>query len=343
MTDIEVYYPTGRNLADWEGSHAMGALPDRWPYGLNKMALHGEVSLRPVEALPLRPIGVARYLLLAGRSGNSSKLHLPAIAWDEDLALRLAAERPYSAKFCGVIWTTDRLVRRDASIKDALLKAVLPRFRGLWVLSRAQIPVLNDWLGGKVPPIEFLRFGIDEQFFSASPYPKEPMILSIGRDRDRDPDTLFEALDEIRRKRPDARIVVQTTSDRPLPPGVTSIQMLPHAELRDLYRQASIVLVATKPNLHVSGMTVALESMATARPVIMSQTPGMEDYVEDGVAGLLYSPGDAEGMARGALKLLDDPIAAASMGLRGRQAIEDRHTTAEMACRIREMVLRPLA
>jgi hypothetical protein len=67
MTDIEVYYPTGRNLADWEGSHAMGALPDRWPYGLNKMALHGEVSLRPVEALPLRPVGVARYLLLAGR------------------------------------------------------------------------------------------------------------------------------------------------------------------------------------------------------------------------------------------------------------------------------------
>jgi glycosyltransferase involved in cell wall biosynthesis len=339
MTDIEVYYPTGRNLADWEASHARGALPDRWPYGLNKMALDGHTSLRPVEALPLRPLEVAKSLLRRRRTGFTGRTHSHAIAWDEDLALRLAAERPYSAKFCGVIWTTDRLVRRDSSIKDTVLKAILPDFSGLWVLSRPQIPVLNEWLGSKVPPIEFLRFGIDEQFFTPSPYPHDPMILSIGRDRDRDPDTLFEALHEIRRDRPDARIVVQTTSDRPLPPGVTGIQMLPHAELRDLYRRASVVLVATKPNLHVSGMTVALESMATARPVVMSRTPGMEDYVEDGMTGLLYSPGDAEGMARGVLRLLDDPGGAELMGHQGRRAVEDRHTTAQMARRIREMVL----
>jgi glycosyltransferase involved in cell wall biosynthesis len=186
--------------------------------------------------------------------------------------------------------------------------------------------------------MEFLRFGIDENFFTAHSYPQVPLVISLGRDRDRDPVTLFEAMEEVKRLKPETSIAVQTTSDRPVPAGVRVLPMMPHAELRDLYRKASVVVVATRPNVHVSGMTVALEAMATARPVVISRTSGMEDYVQDGISGLLVAPGDAKAMATSVLDLLADPGAAANMGRRGRDIVERRHTSTQMAGQIHRII-----
>lgn len=342
-TDIEVFYPSGRNLPNWEASYSQGAVPDRWPYGLNRMDCAEGLSVNAIEAQPLKPISLARALLRINVSSRVSSRATTAIAWDEDLALRLAVERAHAAKLAGVIWCTDRIFNGQKTTKDALLRRILPRFSGLWTLSRAQTSVLGDWLGHNSPPLEFLRFGIDHEFFGPAPYPEKPLVLSIGRDRDRDPSTLFDALEEIKRMRPDARIAVQTTSERPLPAGVEAVPMLPHAELRDYYKKASVVLVATRPNLHVSGMTVALETMATARPIVISRTPGMDDYVDDGVDGLLYAPGNSKGMADGVLNLLADPVLAEKMGLAGRESIECRHTTELMAQALGELIVKRTA
>ena len=85
-------------------------------------------------------------------------------------------------------------------------------------------------------------------------------------------------------------------------------------------------------------MTVALESMATGRPVVMSDTPGMRDYVDDGTTGLLYPCGDASGMAEGILGLLDAPEVAAQMGRRGIEKVSALHTTDLMAKSLRQIV-----
>lgn len=339
MANIEVFYPSGRNLAAWETSYAAGSVPDKWPYGLNMVRSASDSSFEAIEAGPLKPTSLAKELLLQTlRNPRNKPSEDVAIAWDEDLALRLASERAETAKLSGVIWTTDRIVRREKNVKDVLLKRFLPQFEGLWALSRPQISVLQDWLGRTAPPIDFLRFGIDQNFFTPFPYPDKPLILSVGRDRDRDPKTLFAALEEIKRLRPDVEVAVQTTSSVPVPDGVTSVPMLPHAELRNYYRRASVVVVATQPNLHVSGMTVALESMATARPVVVCDTPGMSDYVEDGVTGLLVSPFDVKGLAGAVLSLLADRDAAARMGVCGRERIERLHTTEQMARSLRDII-----
>lgn len=339
MANLEVFYPTGRNLPEWEALYALGAVPDRWPYGLNRMGSNTDISIHAVEAQPLKPIGLAGAMLRGGGSNALRDRNRTAIAWDEDLALRLAVERAGTTRLAGVIWCTDRIYSGRRTAKDALLRRILPSFSGLWTLSRAQVGILDDWLGRNAPPIEFLRFGVDHEFFSPAAYPEEPFVLSIGRDRDRDPATLLGALEEIKRLKPEARIAVQTTSESPVPAGVETLPMLPHSTLRDYYRKASVVLVATRPNLHVSGMTVALESMATSRPVVISRTPGMDDYVADGVSGLLCAPGDSKGMADGVLSLLADPVAAEKMGRVGREIVEGHHTTERMAERLRGIIL----
>lgn len=341
MGNIEVFYPSGRRLSDWETAYDNGTVPDRWPYGLNKIDPTPNYSVHATEARPLRSVGLGLTMLSKFPPKKSGLAKSLAIAWDEDLALRLAVERAAIPKFSGVIWCTDRIYRGQRTVKDAVLRRILPGFSGLWTLSRAQITVLRDWLGQDAPPIEFLRFGIDHGFFRPAPYPKKPLVLSVGRDRDRDTDTLFEAFEEIKRLRPNTRIVAQTTSERSAPAGVELLPTLSHDKLRAYYQQASVVVVATRPNLHVSGMTVALESMATARPVVISRTPGMDDYVEDGLSGILFQPGDSRGMAHSVASLLADPVAASKMGRAGREAVELHHTTDKMTDSLKEIIFRP--
>src|SRR3978361_2238392 len=50
----------------------------------------------------------------------------------------------------------------------------------------------------------------------------------------------------------------------------------------------------------------ALEGMACHVPAIATRVGGVPELVEDGMNGLLYSVGDVEGMARGAIDLLPD-------------------------------------
>lgn len=336
MSHLEIYYPTGRDVPAWEQAHAAGDVPDRWPYGLHKLGRSSELRVKSVEAKALRPLGLAK--TLASRSVPAAETKPTSIAWDEDLALRLITERPKHQKFAGVIWATDRIAAKQTGPKDLLLKALLPRMNGLWALSQPQTELIRDWLGKDAPPVHFLRFGIDHHFFTPCEYPDRPLVLSIGRDRDRDPKTLFAVAEEVLRSRPDAEVVIQSGSSLRPPAGVQVIPSIPHRQLRDYYRRASVVAVATRPNVHVSGMTVALESMATGRPVVMSDTPGMRDYVDNGVTGLLFPCGDSSGMAEGIISLLDSPKVAAQMGQMGTERIRALHTTDLMAESLRQIV-----
>ena len=105
---------------------------------------------------------------------------------------------------------------------------------------------------------------------------------------------------------------------------------LTHRELRDLYGRAAVVAIATRPNLHVSGMTVLLESMATARPVVLTGSPGVEDYATDGETALLVPTRDAGGLADRVLGLLADPGEARALGERARASVEARLTSDHM-------------
>jgi glycosyltransferase involved in cell wall biosynthesis len=305
-------------------------VPDELPYGLHKLDRHGLDTrwLSVPEATPAQKIA-----LIARPRGRSRDADW-SLAWDEYAAVRLLAARPGARVATGVIWATDELGHGPASrARSRFLLRSIRNAELVWALSRAQVPALAAAWSGRAPRIEFVPFGIAADYFTPAPLPDRPSVLSVGNDRDRDHTTLLDALALVHRRRPDARIRVQLPGTPLLPDGVELLPRMSHDALREEYRDATVLAIATRPNLHVSGMTAALEAMATGRPVAMTGTPGIDDYVRDGESGLLSEPGDSAALANNIIASLDTQ-AARDMGARGREAVEKRFSTDLLAERL---------
>lgn len=68
-----------------------------------------------------------------------------------------------------------------------------------------------------------------------------------------------------------------------------------------------------------------LEAMATGLPCLASRLPGITDWVIDnGVNGLLFTPGEKEELAKGLRELLADPRLRKELGRAARWTIEER-------------------
>jgi N-acetyl-alpha-D-glucosaminyl L-malate synthase BshA len=68
----------------------------------------------------------------------------------------------------------------------------------------------------------------------------------------------------------------------------------------------------------------ALEAMACKVPSIATRVGGVPELIDDGETGLLYSVGDVDGMAEGALDLLTDKARMNSMREAGRKTAQKR-------------------
>ncbi|MGA6094905.1 glycosyltransferase family 4 protein [Microbacterium sp. NPDC079356] len=330
-----MFYPAARDLGAWADRHASGTAPDRWPYGLDRLDAHLPRVIARNFAPATTLTRAARRIILAMPPSRRPSRPV-GVTWDENAGALLSASVGLSARYSGVVWLTDSVARRGEAAFRGMRRA-LRRMDGLWVLSQAQMAPLVEFLGPDGPPVHYVRFGVDHEFFRRAPYPERPLVVSVGGDRDRDPETLLRAMAILRRHRPDVEIVVQSRTTLSPPEGVTVIPYLTHVELRDLYARASVVSLATRPNLHVSGMTVGLEAMATGRPLVITRTPGMDDYFGGTSAARMVEVGDADAVARETLAALDDP-ASASVVASARAHVEGGFTTAHLAERIARIV-----
>ncbi|WP_083853116.1 MULTISPECIES: glycosyltransferase family 4 protein [unclassified Rhodococcus (in: high G+C Gram-positive bacteria)] len=334
---LEVAFARANGVAAWKSRSCKSDVPDEWPYGLNRLAMHFD----DVRAADLDRASVWSLALSLSRLRSFQRKSVDvSIAWDERAAVRMVNRRAATRMLCGVIWATDEVCRGERKFENRFVKKILRQMDGVWCLSRAQLPVVADWLGRGGPAVCYLPFGIDETFYTYVPYPtgRSPIIVSFGIDRDRDPETLFESLDLVIKHRPDVRALVQTDSELTAPTGVKKIGRVSHRDVHRMYGESALAMVATRQNLHASGLTVTLEAMSTGRPVVISGTPGLEDYVENGVSGYLVEPECPEGMARAALSVLGNPEVAIEMGRAGRLRVEKNFTTALMSRHIADMV-----
>jgi glycosyltransferase involved in cell wall biosynthesis len=71
---------------------------------------------------------------------------------------------------------------------------------------------------------------------------------------------------------------------------------------------------------------IVLEAFAASVPVIATAVGGTPELVDDGVNGLLISPGSAAAMATACAQLLAAPQRRAAMGRAGRIKVEDHFT-----------------
>lgn len=75
----------------------------------------------------------------------------------------------------------------------------------------------------------------------------------------------------------------------------------------------------------------AVEAMAAARPLVLTDVGGCPELVVNGPAGLVVPPGDAAALAEALLRLLDDPAARLAMGRAGRAWAREAHSMETMA------------
>jgi len=116
-----------------------------------------------------------------------------------------------------------------------------------------------------------------------------------------------------------ARVTIASGSvTRPTPENVVAGRV-PHERFGELLRGCRVVVVPLARGIERSaGQQTYLNAMAAGKLVIVTDSPGARDYVDDGVTGLVVPPGDGTAL-RGALDwCLDDRNAAEHDAMRGR-------------------------
>ena len=187
-------------------------------------------------------------------------------------------------------------------------------------------------IGAAIDPSRFGP-GIDGSHVRASlgiPPPEEGhMVLFVGRlVPHKGVEFLLEA---VHRLRPSATVVVAgegpqrqalQRSAEALGVGTRVVFAggVPHEELPTYYRAADVLVLPSISRLEAFGL-VGLEAMASERPVVLSDIPGVREVIEDGKEGLLAPPADPEGLAARINELLDDPGRRREMGARGRERV----------------------
>jgi glycosyltransferase involved in cell wall biosynthesis len=59
------------------------------------------------------------------------------------------------------------------------------------------------------------------------------------------------------------------------------------------------------------------------KPVIVADDCGADEYVTNGVDGILLSPGDMEGMRAAIVQVMSDPAYAKRLGENGKRVMQD--------------------
>jgi glycosyltransferase involved in cell wall biosynthesis len=222
--------------------------------------------------------------------------------------------------------------------------------------------------------VSLVPYQVDTAFWRPQPVPEERLICSAGLEH-RDYPTLFRAVDGLD---VDVVIGAasywshqRNTAHGAAKPANVRIGSFDYAALRALYARAAVVVVPLHDVNFQAGVTTILEAMAMGKAVIVTRTQGQFDLVEDRRAatrspssdlpprprghGLLRAlaaqdgselepngfyvlPGDAAGLRRAIVYLLDHPEERARLGAAGRRMVERWMTVDQFAHRLGDLV-----
>jgi glycosyltransferase involved in cell wall biosynthesis len=99
-------------------------------------------------------------------------------------------------------------------------------------------------------------------------------------------------------------------------------------DVRALVRASDIVLL---PSLWENSPYSCLEAMAAGRAVVTSNQGGMPELIQDGVNGLLATPGDAASFIDRIERLIEDPALRERLGSAARATILTKHRHTHVA------------
>lgn len=328
---VFVMLPRHLDAAYWEKCFARGDAPDETPYGYHLAREMGaevtfsQPTLTTWGLLGLLDRGI-KYLLgfdirHAWRNRTAVFGSDFDIIWTHTeyehlgiAALKFLSKRKGVPVLAQSIWLIDewkRFGRLRKVFYGLLMKqAAITTFHSPENRSMAQHLGLHS-------KTELLRFGI-----SMDSYPLESprlrfdtrrpiRVLAMGNDRHRDWHTLFAALGQ----RPEFELRVGSAKwPRSLQADNIRASTITQEEVRAAYAWADCVVVPLTANLHVSGITVILEAVATGVPVVATRAGGLEAYFDE-VAIQYVPPKNAEALRAAIHAIAQTPAAALEKAL----------------------------
>lgn len=177
--------------------------------------------------------------------------------------------------------------------------------------SRAECETQAQQLG--LPQSRFVFVPTAWQDEEIAPEVKRGYILALGHSG-RDYPTLLEAVQET-----DLPMImaIKERSDLggvAVPPNVRVRYQTDQKETDALVTGASLVVVPLFERAHSAGQSVLLRSMAQGKAIIVTDTEGIRDYVQDGETALLVPPGDSTVLRAAIVRLWADAAERKRMG-----------------------------
>ncbi len=161
--------------------------------------------------------------------------------------------------------------------------------------------------------VPFTEELVDPQY---SEDPDDPYVLSMGT-ANRDYRALIQAVSMLGLR----TIIVagpHAVSGLDIPPNVQIRSDLSLAECHELCQKARVNVVPLDTDETASGQVTVRDAMMFSKAVVATVSIGTEDYVEDGVTGLLVAPRDPASLAAAIKSLWDDPAKRQAIGVAAR-------------------------
>jgi len=337
--------PSVRWRPNWD-AFTPGAYPD--PVLMYQLLARDhaiDTTLIDPFGLPWNPFA-GRHQVLAGldpaRAVSILTRHRAAdlvLACFEPGAVALLALRRLAA-FRAPVAIVDIGLTEGWRLRQRLLDFVVPRADAIYPLGSNQAAYIRRrWATSA--DVRFIHQHVDTEFYQpGAPVPAVGPVLSVGDDHGRDFDTLLKAFAGL-----DATLLLKSSHVPPdaAPPNVQVVpgRLDAHA-YRALFHQAPLVVVPLRPMLTASGVGTVLEAMAMGKALIVSDSPGLRDYVSHEETALVVPCGDAAALRAAIERLLREPETRTRLGAAARAFVE-RHCTyaahvAKLAAALRTLV-----
>lgn len=180
----------------------------------------------------------------------------------------------------------------------------------------------------------FVPFGADPEFFKPLNLPEENYIVCVGYTL-RDWETLLAAFSGL--KSETTLKLVGAAGKIKLPAGTQAeqkIECLPYVpvlELKKIIEQAKLIILPLPYRLYSFGQMTLLQAMSMGKTVIVSNVPGIADYVQDGQSAVLVRPYDYVELREKVDYLIKHPQERARIGGAARKSVLEKFNEKKMA------------
>ena len=187
----------------------------------------------------------------------------------------------------GLFSNINTMGKRTVIYKFILKNMILPNIDNFMFLGRGEYELASTNYHQYKEKFSLTPFGIDTDFWNSREQvipDKKKYILFNGNDLNRDYDFLIKLISEM----PELDFVLITSriskkdvdfKNVKLINGMWWSNKISDTELKNLYLEASLSIIPLVETFQPSGQSVALQSMATGTPVIITETSGFWDPV----------------------------------------------------------------